>query len=88
VNVIAGQLIGLVDGNLVTAGSDLSEIVVTTLGFVSDMEPELLTVFLGEDATADATEALQNEAAKAFPDAEIEVIEGHQPHYQYLISVE
>jgi uncharacterized protein len=88
VNVIAGQLIGLVDGNLVTAGSDLPGIVVKTLGFVSDIEPELLTVFLGEDATNDATEALRAEAAKVFPDAEIEVIDGHQPHYQYLISVE
>ena len=38
--------------------------------------------------TEEATAALHEEAAKAFPDAEIEVIEGAQPHYQYLISVE
>ena len=88
VNVVSGQLIGLVDGNLVASGSDLKEIVVTSLGSITAFEPELLTVFLGEDATDEATEALQREAAQVFPDAEIEVIEGNQPHYQYLIAVE
>jgi len=77
-----------VDGKLVVSGSDLVTVVVQTLESISDMEPELLTVFLGEDATEEATAALQEEAAKVFPDAEIEVIEGDQPHYQYLISVE
>lgn len=88
VNVVSGQLIGLADGKLVASGSDLKEIVVTSLASLTDLEPELLTVFLGEDATAEATEALQAEAADVFPDAEIEVIEGNQPHYQYLIAVE
>jgi DAK2 domain fusion protein YloV len=88
VNVVSGELIGLVDGKLVFSGSDLVTVVVETLESISDMEPELLTVFLGEDATDEATAALEAEAAQVFPDAEIEVIDGHQPHYQYLISVE
>jgi dihydroxyacetone kinase-like predicted kinase len=88
VNVVSGALIGLVDGKLVTSGTDLSQVVIETLESLSDMDPELLTVFLGEDATDEATAALEAEAAKVFPEAEIEVIEGNQPHYQYLISVE
>lgn len=88
VNVVSGQMIGLVDGKLVASGTDPKEIISTCLGFITRFEPELLTIFLGEDATDAGTEALQKEAGRVFPDAEIEVIEGNQPHYQYLISVE
>jgi DAK2 domain fusion protein YloV len=88
VTVVTGQLIGLVNGKLVASGSDLKDVVLQTLATMSDNEPELITVFLGEGATEDATQALITEAGQVFPDAEIEVIEGNQPHYQYLIAVE
>lgn len=88
VQVVEGQLIGLVNGDLVASGADLAEIVVKTLASLADEDPELLTVFLGENATDDATEALKEKSGSVFPDAEIEVIHGGQPHYQYLISVE
>lgn len=88
VNVVEGQLIGLLDGTLVASGTDLVDVVVKTMASLADKEPEILTVFVGENATDDATAALEAEAARTFPDAEIEVIEGNQPHYQYLISIE
>ncbi len=88
VNVVSGQMIGLVDGKLVASGAELDKIISTCLGFITRFEPELLTVFLGEGATDDGTGALHDEATRVFPDAEIEVVEGNQPHYQYLISVE
>ena len=88
ITVVTGDLLGMVNGELVAAGRDLVEIVTSTLMHVEADEPELLTVFLGEDATEAATDALRETAAKIFPDAEIELIEGNQPHYQYLIAVE
>lgn len=88
VNVVAGELIGLLDGELVASGDSLTDVVVKTMSSLSDKEPEILTVFVGKDATDDATEALESEATRVFPDAEIEVIEGNQPHYQYLIAIE
>lgn len=88
VTVVKGNLIGLVNGDLVASGPDLTEIVIQTLTSLKHDEPELLTVFVGEDATEDATEALKVTAEEVFPDAEIEVIDGNQPHYRYLIAVE
>lgn len=88
VDVTEGQMIGLLNGQLVASGASLVDVVVKTLSSVADQEPELMTVFLGEGATPDATSALEGEATKIFPDAEIEVIQGDQPHYQYLISIE
>jgi dihydroxyacetone kinase-like predicted kinase len=88
ITVVTGNLIGMVNGELVAAGADLGDIVSRTLKALDDVDPELLTVFIGEDATDVATDALRDTAASMFPEAEIEIIEGNQPHYQYLIAVE
>jgi DAK2 domain fusion protein YloV len=88
ITVVTGNLIGMVNGELVAAGADLGDIVSRTLKALEDVDPELLTVFIGEDATDVATDALRDTAASMFPEAEIEIIEGNQPHYQYLIAVE
>ena len=88
VDVKEGQLIGLVNGNLIAAGAELEEIVRSTMSSLHDSEPELLTVFTGEDATARATDVLRAAAMEMYPNAEIEVIEGNQPHYQFIIAVE
>ncbi len=88
VNVVKGHLIGLLDGELVTSGESLEAIITTTLTATQDLDPELLTVFTGEDATGESTQSLQEIAAGIFPDAEIEIVEGNQPHYHFLIGVE
>jgi DAK2 domain fusion protein YloV len=88
ITVVTGNLIGMVNDELVASGLDLGDIVTRTLMTLEDIDPELLTVFVGEDATDAATDALRDTAATIFPEAEIEIIEGNQPHYQYLIAVE
>jgi DAK2 domain fusion protein YloV len=88
VTVVKGNLIGLVNGDLVASGPDLQQILAKTLASLQDSEPELLTVFVGEDATEHGTEALRATAEEIFPEAEIEIVEGNQPHYRYLIAVE
>lgn len=88
VDVKEGQLIGLVDGELVSAGDDLKDILHRTMAALQEIDPELLTVFTGEDATEESTEVLRSTAEELFPDAETEVIEGNQPHYQFVIAVE
>lgn len=86
--VVTGDVIGVLNGDLVAAGSDLADVVHRALMSIANGGAELITVFVGEDATAPATVELRQTAVSIFPDAEIEIIEGNQPHYQYLISVE
>jgi len=88
VQVVSGQFIGLVDGDLVESGPDVHEVATRTLEHLRDREPELLTIFAGEDATPEATEQLTSSASQIFAGAEIEVLEGNQPHYRFLISIE
>ena len=53
-----------------------------------DFDPELVTVYYGEDV--DEADAKQTAAAleESLPDAEITVINGGQPVYYYMISIE
>lgn len=88
VDVKEGQLIGLLDGDLVASGTDLSDIVTATFAALEDIEPELLTVFTGADASDEETERLEKEISDLYPDAEIEIIAGNQPHYHFVIGVE
>ena len=88
VDVKEGQMIGLVDGDLVASGADLDTIVAGTLKSLADSEPELLTVFYGEDATKEHTTTLTNLVTDMYPEAEIEVVDGNQPHYLFIIAVE
>ena len=88
VDVKEGQLIGLVNGDLIAAGADLDGILHKTMAALKETDAELLTVFTGDDATEESTEQLRATASELFPDAEIEIFEGNQPHYQFVIAVE
>jgi uncharacterized protein len=88
VDVKEGQFIGLIEGDLVSSGADLESIAATTLRSLENADPELLTVFIGTDATEDHTATLEHLVADMYPDAEIEVVEGNQPHYLFIIAVE
>jgi len=87
-SVREGQIIGLIDGELKVAGEDIDTVVDQVLERLCTDETELVTLYYGEQATAESTEALADRLASRYPDIEVEVIEGNQPHYHYIISAE
>ena len=52
------------------------------------LDPENITVSYGEDVTQDDAETTAAALEEAFPDAEVTVVNGGQPVYYYMISVE
>jgi DAK2 domain fusion protein YloV len=83
-----GQIIGLVDGELVVAGHGLDVTVVELLRHMRADEAEILTFYYGETILKDSAQALVEHIESLYPDVEVEVVEGGQPHYHYIISVE
>jgi uncharacterized protein len=83
-----GQAIGLINDDLRTAGDDDLEIALRTLDDAGVDDPELLTVFVGQEVEPDDAGRLEGALAERWPDAEIEMHEGGQPHYRYIISAE
>lgn len=83
-----GQIIGLVNGDLVTAGEDVTAVVADLLARVNAAEREILTIYYGEGVAEADAEALAEEMRGRYPDLEIEVLDGGQAHYHYVISAE
>ncbi|MBN1964775.1 MAG: DAK2 domain-containing protein, partial [Anaerolineae bacterium] len=84
-----GQLIGLLEGDLVAAGEDAPAVVEAIIDrLAADDAYELVTLYYGDDVTAAEAEHLVSLLAGKFPDFTFEIVPGGQPHYLYLLSVE
>jgi len=83
-----GDVLGLVDDKLVVAAATVQEAAERALDAASAQRSELITAYYGQ--AVDDTSAQQLGAAlrTRFPKAEIEVVAGGQPHYDFIISVE
>jgi DAK2 domain fusion protein YloV len=88
VNVAEGQIICLLNGKLVLASNDLKQ---ATLGLLKKAHAdhfELITLFYGSDISRLEVDNIADAIRKKFPQQEIEVQDGGQPHYQFIISIE
>lgn len=88
VTVEQGQSIGLINDDLKISGDDDLEVALRTLDEAGVDDPELLTVFVGKDVDSADADRLDQTLAERWPDAEVEMHEGGQPHYRYIISAE
>jgi hypothetical protein len=88
VPVKKGQYIGLLDDQLVVASDDLWEATRSLLGAAQAGSAELITVFSGEDLTPQQLGQIAEQIRTAFPEQEVELHDGGQPHYPLMLSVE
>jgi dihydroxyacetone kinase-like predicted kinase len=91
VEVGLGDAIVLVDGTLVARADSLDEALMTGLGAVLNgaaADADLVTAYLGADAPAGARERLPALIEAAHAHVEVEVVDGGQPHYPYILGVE
>ena len=88
VNVEQGQVIALLDGKLVCSAETVEEACMDLLEKAEAKELELITLFYGEELTATEANRISDKVREAYPGQEIEVQDGGQPHYQFIISVE
>lgn len=88
VAVREGQYIALLNGKLILAGDALDEVLLDTLRRADAEERELLTLFYGADLSQSEAHRLGDAVREAFPNLEVEVQEGGQPHYMVIFSLE
>ena len=87
-SVEQGQFIGLWDGDLVTAGDSPLTVAISLLQRIGTEEIEIVTLYYGQGVTKAEADAMAGSIKQAFGQLEIEVVEGGQPHYHYIISAE
>ena len=83
-----GQFIGLLNGELVEASNDLQQTAQSMLQKLEMSWYEIITVYWGADTTEPQAKELVAWIQAHYPDKEVELVEGKQPYYQYIISVE
>jgi len=88
VKVQSGQVIALLDGKLVLSAGSVEEGVLGVLKKAGAAEYELITLFFGEDLENTEANLIADKVREAYPEQEIEVQDGGQPHYQFIISIE
>ena len=49
---------------------------------------EIVTIYYGAGASADQARAIARQVREAHPGLDVEVVDGGQPHYPYIVSLE
>jgi len=88
VDVRQGQVIGLVDDRLVASGDDPIVVGCAALQQADLDAAELVTIFTGDGAKPEHTSGLRDSISANYPDITVEVHDGGQPHYRFVIAVE
>ena len=88
VAVTKGQYIGLLDGRLVLAEEDPELALRSTLELAGLSGDAIVSIYYGAGRSASDVEQMIAELEGAFPSIQVDLIEGGQPHHQYLASVE
>ncbi|MGE3960201.1 MAG: DAK2 domain-containing protein [Dehalococcoidia bacterium] len=88
VSVRGGDAIAFIDGRLRRCGTTHEAVLLAALEDAVQDGAEIVTVYLGSDAPDDAADRIESAIAEAYPELEVEVLDGGQPHYPYIASVE
>jgi DAK2 domain fusion protein YloV len=83
-----GDFIGMLDGEIVTSGQDAYEVATRLLTDMVDEDNELITVIYGEGVEEVRMDALEKQLRATYHAYEVEVHDGGQPLYSFIIAVE
>ncbi len=82
------QAIGFLDGALIAVGDRTNDVVNDTLESAGLEEADVITIYYGADASQAEAKEINNNILSQYPELQVEVVNGGQPHYEYIISVE
>jgi DAK2 domain fusion protein YloV len=88
ITVDEGSYISLLDGTLVVAADNLKDACIGLLEKAGTDERERITLFSGNNISKDEVENVAEIIRAKYPSHEIEIHEGGQPHYQFIIAIE
>lgn len=83
-----GDYMGIGDNGIAAVGKDMMQTVFATIDSMVDDTTELLSIYYGEEVSEEEAEKLRKKAESKYPDMDIELQDGGQPVYYYVISAE
>ena len=86
--ITEGDIIGINEKDIVTKGSDVNSTMIDLVNKSIDPMTGLVTLYYGEDVTEEQALKLQEKLSEGHEDIDIEIVDGGQPLYYYIASVE
>jgi len=83
-----GDIIGLAGGKISSKDTLVSEATIKLIEKMLDEDKVNITLFYGKEVQVQEAEKLQKTVAEKFPQCEVTVIEGGQPVYYYIVSID
>jgi DAK2 domain fusion protein YloV len=83
-----GDYMGIGDKSILSVGADRKSVTLEMVDQMIDEDSSLVSIYYGKDATAEEAAELSAQITKGHPYVEVEVNEGGQPIYYYVVSVE
>ena len=87
-DIKTGDILCIYDGEIALVEKDTQSAAKALASYMLSFGGDIMTVYTGEGVTLDQGESLANHIKIAYPDCEVEVYEGNQPLYGYILSVE
>ena len=88
VNVKKGEVISLLNGKLVYSSRSIYKSCSELLKIAKTEEKEHITIFYGKDVESEMVDKFAQQIESEYPDHELEIHSGGQPHYQFILSIE
>lgn len=88
VEIKKGAYMGLFESKITVSNTDQQKVCTELLSAMINDETEIVTIFKGQDASDDITDAIVNFIEDNYEDAEVEIQDGQQPIYSYMFAVE
>lgn len=88
VEIHKDDIMAVGDNGILAAGTELNQTAFEAAKAMIDEESELVSIYYGADITEEEAQNLADQIVKQNPLIEVEVNEGGQPVYYYIMSVE
>ena len=83
-----GEVIALLNGELIDSSDTVLKACANLLKKANTKDREHITIFYGLETTKEMVDQLVELINHKYPDHEVEIHEGGQPHYQFILSIE
>lgn len=83
-----GDYMGIGDSGILSVNKKIDTCVLDMVDLMVDDDSAIVSIYYGADVKESAAEKIASKIEKAYPDIEIEIQEGGQPVYSYIVSVE
>ena len=87
-SILKGDIMGINDEGIAVVGAEIADVTERLIDGMIDEDAGLITIYYGSDTPAEEAEKLNQKLAEKYPDVEMDLHDGGQPIYYYIVSVE